>query len=432
MLRIKFLFGILFFSALAAADTFWLKGATLIDPAAEKKEKVDLKIQGGRVKRAKLMVPVPPGEKVIDVTGKFIIPGIYDMHVHVTFGNPAPGGVHERLSPEELSRIVLRGGITGVLDLSADESIIFPARDEIRKSEEGADLFVAGPMITCPGGHGSDLGYPTRTVSNVKEAEQQINDLAKKHPDAIKIAVDHYGEETPAKPVMDDATLRAVIRTAKKHKLKTIVHIGNWDDAKEAILAGADVITHLYDQDIPDSLIELMKQKQVIEIPTMTYQTELLRILENRNMMGAPLIAQLIPVSSIVAYRTMDPAKDSFIKRILDWQVRGRYSYPRSLAKLVRAGIPLLAGTDSGVPGSIHGHAVHREMELMVNAGLSTWKAIASGTVAAKKFLSKPSGIADGNIADLVVLKSDPVVDIVNTQTVELVVHNGKVAWGGE
>jgi imidazolonepropionase-like amidohydrolase len=413
-------------ASFAYADTLWLKGGSLVDPATQKIQKIDLKISNGLLHQEKSVGKPGTGDGVVDISGKFIIPGIYDMHVHSSFGNPAPGGVHQRLTPLQTSELVLRGGVTGFLDLFADENQIFEARASVRASHLGADIFAAGPMFTCPGGHGSDLYYPTRTVSNPKQAEEQVSELAKKHPDVIKIAYDHAGEEGPPKPVIDLATLRALIRTAKRLKFKTVVHIGNWEDAKAAVNAGADVITHLYETDIPDDLVALMKQKHVIEIPTMSYQTELLHQLENRRLVSAPLLTALIPPEVLEAYRSMNPA-ESYTKRILDWQVRGRDSYSRSLAKLIKAGIPILSGTDAGDLGVFHGYSIHREMQMMVDAGASPWTALASTTTAAKRFLGRGPGIHEGERADFVVLNGNPIEDISQTQNIEMVFHSGKL-----
>jgi len=417
---------VLLMSASVLADTVWLKGASLVDPVARKTEKIDISIVGGKVRRGHAPAKPGPRDRIVDISGRYIIPGIYDMHVHSTFGNPGPGGTRQSFTPQEAADAVLRAGVTGYLDLFADENTIFAARTEQRKTHQGADIFAAGPMFTCPGGHGTDLGSPTRTVSSPKEAETQVAALAKKHPDVIKIAFDHAGEQEAAKPVLTPENLRAIIHAAHRHGFKTIVHIGNWDDAKQAVLAGTDIVTHLYETDIPDDLVKLFQQHHITEIPTMTYQTELLHILENRQFLTSPLLVAMLPLDLMNAYRNINPS-DYYVQQTLAWQSRGRDSYPRSLAKLIKGGIPILCGTDSGDLGVFHGFSVHREMVMMVQAGASPWTALASATTLSKKFLSRPSGIRDGDLADLVVIKGDPIQDIANTQNVELVFHHGEL-----
>ncbi len=424
LVTVLFFFGM---SVTARADTVWLKGGSVVDPATQKILRTDLRISNGKLQRQTAPKAFKPGERVIDITGKYIIPGIYDMHVHSSFGNPGPGDSRQDLTPIETSRLVLRTGVTGFLDLFADENEIFSARDEIRRTKEGAEIFAAGPMLTCPQGHGSDLGRPTRLVTSVKEAEKQVDELAKKHPDVVKMSYDHAGEQVPPKPVMNESLLKAIIRTAKKHNLRTVVHIGNWDDAKAAVLAGATIVTHLHETDIPDSLVALMKERKTIEIPTMAYQTEALHILENRDLLNSPLLVSLIPANLLNAYRRMDPS-EPFLHRVLDWQSRGRDSFPRSLAKLIKAGIPIFCGTDSGDIGVFHGYSVHREMVMMVNAGATSWTALASATTLPKKFLRRTSGIENGDEADLVVIEGNPIEDIANTQNVRLVFHAGNLA----
>ncbi len=287
----------------ASAKTVWFTGGTLVDPTTRTMKRVEARLTDGRLHLESSGTKTKAGDQVFDVQGRYLIPGIYDMHVHSSFGNPAPGATRQMFTPVQAAQLVLQGGVTGFLDLFADEDAIFAARDEARKRGDAAEIFAAGPMFTCPNGHGTDLGYLTRTVSTPAEAETQVQALAKKHPDIVKIAYDHAGEQGPPKPVMSADTLRAIIQSAKKRKLKTVVHIGTWDDAREAVLAGADVITHLYETDIPDDLVKLMVQKKVAEIPTMAYQTEALHFLENRGLLNAPLLSALVAAEVLDAYR---------------------------------------------------------------------------------------------------------------------------------
>jgi imidazolonepropionase-like amidohydrolase len=404
------------------ASTVWLKGASIVDPKAQTITRGDIKIVQGRVRYVKGRSQPAKGDQIIDVTGKWIIPGIYDLHVHTMFGNQGPNGHRQAMTALDVSSATLYAGVTGFLDLFADEATIFEARNIVRTTHEGADIFAAGPMLTCTGGHGSDLGVKTRIINSPREAEEQMAQLAQKHPDVVKVAYDHVRG-----PTMDIPTLTATIQAAKRRGFKTVVHIGTWSDAEEAMTAGADVITHLYLTDIPDRTVAMMKEKKIIEIPTMTYQAELLHILENRSLLSAPLLVGLLPPDLLSAYRNMQPETDSFLKSVLETQVKGRDSYPRSLAKLVKAGIPILSGTDAGDLAVFHGYAIHRELVYLVEAGATTWQALNSATSAAKMFLDQPSGIKEGDRADLVVLGGNPIEDITNTQTVEQVFHYGRL-----
>jgi imidazolonepropionase-like amidohydrolase len=418
-MKFTFIFGLILISAMAYADDVWLKGASVVDPLTKTIKKTDLHLVNGKVRRGTAPKAATAKVRIIDLAGKWIIPGLYDMHVHATFGNPGPGQSYQVAPPSEIAKIVLYAGVTGFLDLFAAEEEIFFAREQTRKDPKYADIYAAGPMFTCTKGHGTDLGRPTRVVNTPKEAEVQVRELAAKKPDAIKISMDRN-----IGPVLDMPTLKATIETARKLGIKNIVHIGTWADADDALRAGADVITHLGWTDVPDATLALMKEKKVMEIPTMTYQTELLHILENRRLLNAPLLLGMIPADLLAGYRGMD-VPDRFTAHELEIQIRGRASFPVSLKKIVAAGIPVISGTDAGDLGVFHGYSIHREMSLLVDAGATTWDALASATSRAKAFLKRPLGIGEGELADLVVLGGNPIEDIANTQLVEKVFHRG-------
>jgi imidazolonepropionase-like amidohydrolase len=343
------------------------------------------------------------------------------MHDHSTFNNPGPAGANDHLTTAEVAARMLYAGVTNFVDLFADEKKIFEARQALR-SANAARLFAAGPMFTCSGGHGTEFGFPTRVMDNPSEARTQVDQLAKRKPDFIKIAYDHARDY----PSMNQATMAAVVAQAKKRGIRTVVHIGTWKDAREAVEAGATIVTHLHETDIPPDLVTLMKKKGTWEIPTMTYQTDLLHIIEDRSILSSPLLKDLISPALMEAYRRID-VNDEYVAHVLKMQTAGRNSYPRSLKKLADAGVRMMIGTDSGDLGVFHGFSVHREMAIWVKSGVSVWQALAAATTLPKKFLHRPLGTAKGDLADLVVLGGSPISDISNTQDISMVFHDGKL-----
>jgi imidazolonepropionase-like amidohydrolase len=417
----------LFFAALVSrptwADDLVFENAHIADPETKTVKEGSLVVKNGRITQVGGKTPAGLKSKKMDATGLWIIPGLVDTHDHSTLNNPGPNGVVDRLTTEDVMKMMLYCGVTSFLDLFADEKAIFKARNlQRQKLTLGSTLYAAGPMMTCQNGHGTEFDIPTRTMDSPDEARRQVDLLAQQKPDVVKIAYDH-SEEAPA---MSKATMTALIAEAKKLKLKTIVHIGTWQDASDAIDAGATVVTHFGQGEMPDELAAKFRGRGVWEIPTMTYQSDLLYLVENRSLLRSPLLLPLISKKLLAAYQNIE-VNDSFVAKILARQNKSRDTYLGAVKKLSDAGVPLMVGTDSGDLGVFHGFSVHREMAIFVRAGLTPWQALAAGSTMPKKFLNLKSGIAVGDKADFIVVKGSPVADIENTQNIETVVQNGKM-----
>jgi hypothetical protein len=319
---------------------------------------------------------------------------------------------------------MLYSGVTGFLDLFSIEDQILSLRDRQRSGGVvGADIHAAGPILTSTGGHGTEYGIPTRVIDSPAEARREIEALAKKRPDVVKIVYDHAGRQ----PTITHATLVEAIRTAKRLNLKTVVHIGTWKDAREAVEAGASAITHTFGpEEIPDDLVTLMRNNGVAHIPTLAVQSELLNIIADPRLLDRPLLARTVSKSVIDAYR--DTSRfDARTKGFAAWLRRLGPSVPHSVAKLQRAGVQVLAGTDAGNLGTFQGYSLHRELELLVAAGLTTWEALAAATTRAGEFLGRKLGVRPGDEASFVLLEGSPVDTIANTQRIAVVVHHGHV-----
>jgi len=422
-MRLRLLLLILAFVVEGFSQELLLQNAQIIDPAAQKVSRGHILIRDGKIEKILNTVPKSFKGEQIDLAGKWVIPGLNDMHVH-SFGNMAPGNNMQLLMTPGAAKMMLYCGVTGFLDLFSMESQIFADREQQRKNGAlGADIYCAGPILTCTKGHGTEYGIPTRVINSPAEAEKEITELALKKPDVIKIVYDHaFGRM----PTIDHATMEAAIKTARKLGLKTVIHIGTWQDAKEAVLAGANAITHLHGQEIPDELVTLMKQKNVFAIPTLTVQTELSHLTENPAWLNNALLADVTTPALIDAYR--DTSKfDGRTKGWLRWQKSGRAGYFRSIKKLADGGVKIMTGTDCGNLGTFQGFSLHREMQIMVDAGLSPWQVLAAATTTPGEFFGQPFGAKTGSVANLVVLNASPVENIGNTQNIATVIHHGKV-----
>jgi len=409
---------------IAFGQNLLLQNTQIIDPAAQKIHRGAILIRDGKI--AQILTVVPKGFKgeQVDLAGKWVIPGLNDMHVH-SFGNVAPGNNMQLLMTPGAAKMMLYCGVTGFLDLFSLESQIFADREQQRKSGAlGADIYCAGPIFTCTGGHGTEYGIPTRVINSPAEAEREIAELALKKPDVVKIVYDHAAAQYF--PTIDQATMTAAIQAAAKLGIKTVVHIGTWQDAKEAILAGASAITHLYREEIPDEVVALFKQKNVYSIPTMTVVTELAQIKQNPALLDNALLAAVTTPALLKAFRdtaAYDARTNAWLNRQRDRQA----VFYKSVKKLADGGVKIMTGTDCGNLGTFQGFSLHREMQIMVEAGLSPWQALAAATTTPGEFFGQPFGVKIGSVANLVVLNASPLENIGNTQNIATVIHRGKV-----
>ncbi|MEZ4415362.1 MAG: amidohydrolase family protein [Gemmatimonadota bacterium] len=415
-----------------AAQDLVLENAHIVDPRARTVIEGRLVIRAGRVAAAGADAPVPPGAPILDVQGRWVIPGLFDLHTH-SFGNAAMTGPGQMTGPVGTARLALRAGVTGFLDLFSMEDMILGVRDRQRaEGLPGADVFAAGPCLTATGGHCSEYGVPTRLVDTPEDAWREVDALALKRPDVVKLVYDHNVYGGRSLPTLDRATLQAVVEAAHSHALKTIVHVGTWQDLQDAVEAGADAVTHTPGPGpMPPGVAALMVQKGTLHIPTLAVQSELARIARDPALLDRPLLVESVDPSVLDSYR--DPA-------VWPARMQGFLAWVRSLERpnleavstLAAAGVRIGAGTDAGNPGVFQGYSVHREMELLVEAGLSEWDALAAATVVPMEFLGHDWGVEAGAEATVLVLDASPLVDIRNTQRIHAVIQRGvRVAEGG-
>ncbi len=416
-------FAVLLLPGVSVAQELIIENAKILDPATQTVTEGAVTIVGGKI----LSIGEVPGEPFdgpsIDLGGKWLVPGFNDMHTH-SYGNMGPSqAVGDFVMTEVVAKRMLYAGVTGFLDLFSAEDYIFNLRQQQRASKiSGADIYAAGPILTAPGGHGTEYGVPTRIAATPEEAKEEVDALAEKQPDVVKLVYDNAARM----PTMQKATMKATVAAARAHNIPVVAHIGSWDDVRDVILAGVQAITHTPRGNMPADIPALMKEHGVITIPTLAVQTEFSHLVKNPEGLDHPLLAAVAPDNLLAAYRDTS-AYDPGFKGFLAYQAGMRESIFASVAAMAAAGIPVLAGTDGGNPGIFQGYSVHREMALLVEAGLSPWQALASATTAAGPLIGQSFGMQPGDVANLVVLDASPLEDINNTTSISMVIHHGAV-----
>ena len=409
----------------ATAQDLALADAVVLNPADESVQRGVLLIEGGRVTGVTDQVPPAFTGEIHDVGGRFVVPALADLHTH-SFGNNSPAGMPQLLGPQGTANAALYNGVAFVLDLFSPEEMIFAFRDQQRdEGGQGAVLFAAGPCFTATDGHCSEYGIPTRIVNTPEEARREVNDLAGSGPDVVKIVYDHQSYGGRSFPTVDPATLAAVLETAREHGLRTVVHVGTWQDVREAAEAGADAVTHTPGPDpLPADLADILVRAGTFHIPTLAVQGDYARMADDPGLLDDPLVVETVPGALLDAYRgAVNPQLEGW----LAWQRTLIEPNLESVRALATAGVPMLTGTDGGNFGVFQGYSVHRELELLGEAGLSAWAVLRSATTDAGRFLGRRWGVEPGDEATLLVLDASPVESIVNTKRIYAVVQRGSV-----
>jgi imidazolonepropionase-like amidohydrolase len=411
----------------AHAEVKVLKNFTLIDgsggPAVANAAMV---IDNGRIARigsAQRLTP-PPGAQIIDLGGKFVMPGIINLHGHVgnTVDLTQNSKFYTRDNIEKNLRTYASYGVTTVLSLGTDQDLIFRIRDEQRAGRPTyTRVYTAGQGFTLQGGVG---GMPSVTynLEDAAEIRRDVDALAAKKVDIVKVWVDDaLGHR---KKIPFEMT-KAIIENAHRDHLRVDAHIFYLNDAKQLVNAGLDALAHsVRDQPVDQDLIASMKQHGTWQsAATLTREASMFVYAKPPAFLTDPFFTR--SVSPGVIATLSDPEYQKKITADPDFP---KYSgflemAQKNLKRLADAGIPYGMGTDTGPPGRFPGFFEQWEMELMVEAGLTPSQVITAATKSAAEFLrAKDLGtIEAGKWADLIVLNADPRANIRNMRSIETV-----------
>jgi imidazolonepropionase-like amidohydrolase len=344
---------------------------------------------------------VPSGLTAIDGTGRTLLPGLIDAHTHV-FG-------------DALVR-ALQFGVTTELDMFTDHSLAKTMRAEQARPGGAvgrADMLSAGTLITAPGGHGTEYGMRIPTLESPKDAKAFVDARIAEGSDYIKIVYDNGGSYGLKIPSIDRATLEASVSAARSAGKLAVVHVGSHDAANDAISAGASGLIHLFADRAPEpDFAARVKAAGVFVTPTLS-------VIQSTT--GQSPGATLVEDKAIQPYLT--PSERAGLGASFPTRPGATRTTEHSVAAvkaLLVAGVPLLAGTDAPNPGTAHGVSMHRELELLVAAGLTPEQALraASSTPAQVFGLEDRGRIAPGLRADLLLVDGDPTSKISDTRRI--------------
>ena len=381
------------------SGTYAMTGATIVDGTgrAPIPDGV-IVVRDGRIDDVgpRAAVTIPAGVPTVGVDGKTILPGLWDMHTHVTQIEWAPA--------------YLAAGVTTVRDMGNEFEFVVPLRDAIASGRALGPRILAAGLID--GGGPNAFGvYYAATPEEAKQAVAKYHDAGFQQ---IKI----YSLVTP--PIVE-----AICAEAHLLGMTVTGHVPNGMTIEQAAAAGMDHVAHLpirgeaASDDVQKTIAFLRDHKTVID-PTQSWN-ELLG-----HAAGTPISAFQPGVLKIPAplNRVFSNAGAAGIDAAT---ARTRLERGLRIVKALHdAGVPIVAGTDEGIPG----YSVHREIELYVEAGLTPMEALQAATVVsarAMKMDAEVGTIERGKRADMVVLNANPLDAIRNIRSVRWTIREGRV-----
>ena len=372
--------------------------------------------------------PIPARARIIDGSGKFVIPGLWDMHVHTA----VPGG-------EPLLALYVANGVTGVRDMGGDLATIHAWRRRIRA---GA---LVGPRIVASGPYlqGGDAALPHFVVTTPSEGRAAVRSLALQGSDFVKIH-----ELVPREAFF------AVAHAARARGLPLAGHLAAGVTIEEAADSGQRSVEHLNGLRNHCSAVDSTRLaaaapiiRETLGECTASDQLGIYRHLRGRPFWITPTLVALEMIAAATGETLPSDTLAHYLPAFLlqamaaaleipdlppNSNVLGRALWNKRLdvvQALAREGIPVLAGTDAPLPNSIPGFGLHEELAALVRAGLSPWEALRTATAEPARFFATDSigVIRPGAVADLVVLDANPLVDIGNTRQIALVIADGRL-----
>lgn len=424
-----------------------LTGATLIDGTGRAPiPDATVLMQGGKILCAG-RCQIPAGARRMDVRGKYIIPGLVDAHVHYSQtgwadGRPDALDVRERFPydstiatlkahPERFYRSYLCSGVTATFDVGG-YPWTWDLRERAENSTAAPHVAAAGPLLSTRD-HWVNLPAERQFLHMAGDSATRAGArmITSRKSDAVKVWY-LVGPATPDTAAWK-ARLRVAAEEARRGRIPLIVHATSLWAAKDALRAGAKLLVHsVEDRPVDEEFLQLARQAGAFYNPTLTVREGYVQLRERRfNPKGVPLEC-VDPATRARAFLTDSLPPPPASGDAAAYRARIAEGYRLMLANLKQvhsAGIPVVMGTDAGNPLTLHGPAVYREMAAMVEAGLSPMEVLVASTRNSARAMGRQDigTVETGKIADLVVLNRDPLADIGNVGTVELVVRGGRV-----
>jgi imidazolonepropionase-like amidohydrolase len=392
---------------------------------------------------------IPAEATVIDAAGKYVIPGLVDLHAH---------GPTEAMLAQHLFY-----GVTSILQLGGTGASTEDIRDlRARRAAGTLDapyIYGTGGHLTLHGTHpiytlfpqsvrdAADsiaaatpldepvnlysLGIGISFVRTAEAARKAVRERAAGGMNAIKITVESgpppFGEHRPRMPV---EMIREIVDEAAQHGLPVFAHISSAPELEAAVHGGSSTLAHavIDDDESSPELVRMMADNGVSVTPTLAWFYALHRYLDEPGLLDDPFLKAAITEEAILRAREAPVHR---MEGMSDYMRQRMGAAVRHVGEAHRAGVIIAVGTDSG-PGNLNfpGYSAHVEMQLLAEAGLTPMEVIVAATRRGAELLRRADDfgtIEPGKRADLLILGANPLDDIRNTRSLEAVVSEGRM-----
>lgn len=424
--------------------------ATLIDgTGAPPRENVTILVRDGLIDSVvdSAKAVIPDDARVVDATGKFIIPGLADMHVHFGTGGLLP---FDSVTVDRVLRQFLFYGVTTIFNVGASGGGLEDVQRLQSRQKEGhllgPHVYATGGLLTVPGSHpiatimelpkGADAAtydWSQRGVWVVKtpdEVRHVVDRLAAAGVDGIKIVIESgptaFGDTHPQMP---PELVAAAVEEAERHGLSVFAHATSLDELEVAVAHHVHAVMHLVADPRPPGgeLLARMAEQHTYYVPTLS-------LFIWTGVWGDPSQALTDPfLKSGVETRVITSLLESPLAPKgppSDADRAWRRGLLHALKLAYDAGVPIVGGTDTGNPFVFPGYSMHEELALMVEAGLTPMEALVAATRRAAEMLGDEDDfgtLTAGKRADLLVLAGNPLADIHNTRRLDVVIRGGEI-----
>lgn len=421
---------------------------TVIDmTGARPKPDMTVVVTGNRIKALGQTgkIRIPKEAQIIDATGKFLIPGLWDMHFHIK-------------ETERTFSLFIANGVTGVRNMGGDFQKLFEWREAVASGRLlGPRIVSGGPVIDGPNPANPDHAI---AVSSVEEGKQAVDFLKRNGADFIKVydgvprgAYWAIAEEAKKQglPFVGHIPSAVTMAEASNAGQKSVEHLGtflegssaaetelrNWPSAPvkngdfsvipARIAARGNRMLDTYSEQKASQLLVLLAKNKTWQVPTLlakqvnTFIDDISKVQDPHYKYIPASVREGWSPDKNFFYRYRTPEFIAYQKRLFQKEME-------TVSAMLRAGVPMMAGTDGGAY-TVPGFGLHQELVLLTKAGLTPLEALQAATINPAKFLGEADmlgTVEQGKIADLILLEADPLEDISNTERIEAVVINGR------